>query len=146
MGDNLQIKLDINNYVGNQFSEYSDFINGYSLSDPAAYFEYRKEVSKYIKTEAIKHLYDTLYEALRHGKRVDQNGVVAGNLWDEVAVRFGAPNEETVFMADAVINAKVIAISRTLNEALEDVIDCICPVSASGMAKARIRQMGDVRA
>ena len=127
-----KLKLNIENYLGNEYASYLDKVNGFALSEPAKYFAYRNEVSNYIKSESIKGLYDTLYYALRNGLKRDNS--------TKISEKFEIPPS----MSDQTINEKVIAISKTLNEFLDDIINDVCPVSANSIATHRTKKIGDV--
>jgi hypothetical protein len=134
-GGGIRLNLDITNYLGVQHSEYVDRIQGIALSNPSRYFSYREQVSRQIKQSALRQLYATLYQALRNGRRADGNTDL---VQDMVA---GSPN-----VSDQVVNEKCIALAKTLNHAFEEIIDeLLCPVTADGMAKSRLKAAGNAR-
>ena len=131
MSKPLNLFLDVNNYLNNDYAAYSDKVHAKALSNPSAYFEYREKVSKQLKADAIKNLYATIYYALRFGQRADETDLVP----DMIA---GSPN-----VSDQNINEIAISIAKTLNEQLDKIVDIIAPVSASGAASGRLKSLGN---
>ena len=141
---NIAMKIDLENYLSNQYASYLDRVNSLALAKPTEYFKYREEVSKHIKTEAIKNLYNTLYNALRYGCKAGADGAKGVRISTQLPL---APGEaDDVHMSDTVINEKCISCATALNTFLDEIINDICPVQASEMSQARLRQMGNIRA
>jgi ferredoxin len=142
---NIAMKIDLENYLSNQYASYLDRVNALALAKPNDYFKYREEVSKHIKTEAIKNLYNTLYNALRYGcKSVVGTGAKGVRISTQLPL--GEGEVDDVHMSDTVINEKCISCATALNTFLDEIINDICPVQASEMSQARLRQMGNIRA
>ena len=133
--NNIEVKLDISNYINEQYDDYCDSVKGIALSKPGAYFNHRQQVSKNLKTDAIEKLYETIWQALRKGKRVDGRRSLST-----------VPEFENLVpaLSDNNINEISIALCKTLKDELNKVVDKICPVTANDAGENRLKAIGNL--
>lgn len=142
---NAAMKLDINNYLNNDYNQYLNDISSLALARPNEYFKYRENVTNYIKTEAIRGLYDVIFNALRYGRRtVKETGLPSAEVLSP-EVKESVKGKGTVNMSENTINEKCIAIASTLNHFLDEIVNDLCPVDATSLSQSRLAQMGNVR-
>jgi len=124
--DPASFRVDINNYLNVKYQLYVSTINGIALSRPQEYFNYEANVLNYIKSQAVKNIYEVLFAAMKDGRQPNGNPIV-GNM---IA---GSPN-----ISEMKINEVCIAIAKSMNDQLEEVVALICPpmVNKVGLERA----------
>jgi len=132
--DPANFRVDINNYLNVKYSLYCSTIQGISLSEPKKYFKYEAEVMSYIKSETVKNLYNTLFSAMKDGRKpaADGGGIIVSEM---IA---GSPN-----ISEMKINEICIAIAKSMNDQLEEVVHLICPPMANRVALQRTAAAGN---
>ena len=128
---NANFKVDIGNYLNISHSLYLDQLKGVAYSSPSTYFLYRKQINDHIRTESIKNLYDTLYNALKNGRKSTNTGTIADPM---IA---GSPN-----LSEVKINEIIISISKSLDVQLQEIINILAPAELSSMAYQRTNIRG----
>jgi len=123
-------KLEISSYSGIKFDLFLSQLKAMALSEPKLYFEYRTEIEKYLKEQIVTDIYDTIFEALKNGRKKDGREAISTKL----AYSPNFPDDE--------INRHSVAISRTVNLALGDILEIMCPISFSKTSESRAGLIG----
>ena len=65
-------RIDPNQYLGHDFEDFQNILQAYSLTSPKGYLMMKSEVSKKLKRDAIRNLYNTMFTVFQKG--LDGNG------------------------------------------------------------------------
>ena len=65
-------RIDPNQYLGHDFEDFQNILQAYSLTSPKGYLMMKSEVSKKLKRDAIRNLYNTMFTVFQKG--LDSNG------------------------------------------------------------------------
>jgi hypothetical protein len=124
-------KVDVNNFLGHNYSAYKSKIYALAISKPSVYFKMRESVIQKVKTNAVQQLYDTFFFILRDGTDARQNNVV--NDGDTTY----APS-----MPLNSINNFCLSASATLDEICEECVNMILPIDFNTIMNRKLVQTG----
>jgi len=148
----MKLKVDINNYLNNDYQNWVDSMNGLALGSPKVYFDFRSKISAALKREAVSNIYTVLYDLLRDGKlTMSPTGKKEDAKLEDIykAVKDATSPIVTDTMkpslSDQNINEIAISLAKTLNAELEKVVELVCPVSASDAANHRLQSQGNAK-
>jgi len=136
MTDTANFRINVNQFLGQKNSEYRDELYSLALSSPKEYFAFRKEASEFIRTEALKNIYNVIYDALNTGKRYE-----SGRTTDKVLgpkMPDGGPQ-----VSEKIINEIALSASKTLNSILDEVMEHIAPLDYKSIANSRLKISGE---
>lgn len=132
MSDNF--KVDVNNYLGNQYNTFKTELYRVALTQPELYFKLRKNLLERVSYGAIGKLYDTFFQALSNG--VDSDGrplfVIDGK---NIPPSF--PNQK--------INQFSLDASVTLNEIIEELVEILMPIDFNQLMNKRLASVGNAK-
>jgi len=128
-------RVDPNQYLNQTHSLYRNSLYSVALSNPTKYFKYQKEVNDYVRTEALKNLYNTIYDALNSGCRVGTTNPISN------ALPTGTPTAPKV--SEKLINEIALSAASTLNEILDGVLEMICPIDYNTLSNNRLKIAGE---
>ena len=126
---NANFKVDVNQYLGVKYGLYCDALRGLSLSSPSVFFNYRRDVMTYLKTQAVSNIYSTLFYAMRDGLTPKGD--------EMVKLPCGSPN-----ISQQIINEKCLSIAKTLDSLIQECVDLICPIYMNSAALSRTEIQG----
>ena len=132
MSDNF--KVDVNNYLGNQYNTFKTELYRVALTQPELYFKLRKNLLEKVSYGAIGKLYDTFFQALSNG--LDSDGrplfVIDGK---NIPPSF--PNQK--------INQFSLDASVTLNEIIEELVEILMPIDFNQLMNKRLASVGNAK-
>ena len=128
--------INTSQYLGQKYSSYKDDLYGVALSRPTEYFAYRKAINKYIKEEATKNLYDTIFFALKDGKK-HRDGVSSTFIH--------AAYDESPNVPEQTITEIALAAAKTIDKILSEVVEIIAPLDYRTIANKRLEAVGNVQ-
>ena len=132
MSDYANFKVDVPQYLGFELEAFRDKLFSLAISEPSKYFRIREQVVKHVKTEAVKNLYETIFNTLKYGK-VSKNGA-----WIASEMPF-SPS-----VPDVHINQIALSAAKTLNRILdEEVLDLLIPIDYKQIATKRLTLKGE---
>lgn len=132
MSDNF--KVDVNNYLGNQYNTFKTELYRIALTNPELYFRIRKNLLEKVSYGAIGKLYDTFFQALSNG--VDSNGQPLFVI-DGKNVPPSYPNQK--------INQFCLDASVTLNEIIEELVEILMPVDFNTLMNKKLASVGNAK-
>jgi hypothetical protein len=124
-------RVDVTQYLGQKNAQYRDELYSMALSNPTKYFAYRKETSEHIRTEALKNLYNVLYDALNTGTKYPSGVSISDKMPCAPA------------LSEKTINENCLSASKTLNSILDQVMEELCPLDYKSLANARYKVSGE---
>jgi len=125
-------RVNVSQFLGQKNAEYRDSLYSLALSKPTEYFTFRKEANAYIKEEALKNLYNVIYDALNTGKRT----VTGANIGSFMPA--GGPQ-----VSEKIINEIALSAAKTLNAILDEVMEHIAPLDYKTIANQRYKIGGE---
>ena len=132
MADNF--KVDVNNYLGNQYNTFKTELYRIALTQPETYFKIRKNLLEKVSYGAIGKLYDTFFQALSNG--LDSDGrplfVIDGR-----NVPPSYPNQK--------INQFSLDASVTLNEIIEELVEILMPIDFNTLMNKKLASVGNAK-
>ena len=130
-------KIDTAQYLGQLYGLYRDEAFSLAIGNPSSYFQYRKRVVDYVKTKAIKNLYDVIYNVLVNGDETDANGTPANKPFGD-DFNLSIPN-----VPEARVNEIALSAAKTLDRILDEVLDLVCPLDYHTIASKRLEMKGE---
>lgn len=127
-----QFELNTNDVLGFDYEMYVSSIRALALSQPAKYFELRRQVLKTVKKDAVGSLYKTFFNVLSKGQ--DINGKEIGLLGSSEAYTPSYPSQK--------INSFALEVSSDLADHINRVIDIILPDDFEKIASAKLTLKG----
>jgi len=125
-------RIDANQYLGHSFESYRDYLFSLAISDPSKYFKIREAVVTHVKREAVKNLYQTLFNTLIYGKKTGPTGAwISQDLQKEPQV------------PSAKVNEICLSAAKTLDHILDEVLDLIVPLDYKTIATRRLTLQGE---
>ena len=125
-------RVNVSQFLGQKNAEYRDSLYSLALSKPTEYFTFRKEASSYIKEEALKNLYNVIYDALNTGKKTGTGVSIGSNM------PAGGPQ-----VSEKIINEIALSAAKTLNAILDEVMEHIAPLDYKTIANQRYKVAGE---
>ena len=135
MSETANFRINVNQFLGQKNAEYRDSLYSLALSSPKEYFEFRKKASEFIRTEALKNLYNVIYDALNTGMRYEGRTTTKplGTKMPD-----GGPQ-----VSEKIINEIALSASKTLNSILDEVMEHIAPLDYKTIANQRYKVAGE---
>ena len=130
-------KLDTTNYLGIEHTTFKNDLMQLALTDPAKYFELRKEVLESVKTKAISNLYDTIYSVLTEGDVSTGGSSAAGNAAAAALFKPKYPKQKVTEIA--------LSAAQTMDGIIDKVIEIVLPIDFNELAKQRLARKGESR-
>ena len=129
-------RINVNQFLGQKNAEYRDELYSLALSSPKDYFEFRKKASEFIRTEALKNLYNVIYDALNTGVKYKDGRTSTELLGTKMPT--GGPQ-----VSEKIINEIALSASKTLNSILDEVMEHIAPLDYKSIANSRLKISGE---
>ena len=132
-----QFQVDTNDVLGFSYGAYISSVTALSLSNPGQYHALRASVLKSVKTEAVKDLYNTIFNILNKGTTVEGQTITAGTglaTLGQAPYIPGYPSQK--------INDIALLIARDMSDHLDDVVDIILPHNFERLASAALSLKG----
>jgi hypothetical protein len=123
-------QLDVNNFLGHQYSQYKSKVYALAISKPSVYFAMREKVIQRVKTDAVKTLYTTFFTLLKDGK-IEKDEVI-----DDGTYRH-APN-----LPIQDINNFTLSACATLDSICEECVNMILPIDMTTIMNRKLVQTG----
>ena len=127
-------KVDVNNYLGNQYNTFKTELYRTALVNPETYFKIRKNLLEKVSYGAIGKLYDTFFQALSNG--VDSDGrplfVIDGK-----NIPPSYPNQK--------INQFCLDASVTLNEIIGELVEILMPIDFNTLMNKKLASVGNAK-
>ena len=138
-------KVDVNNYLGNQYNQFKNDLYRLALTNPERYFDLRKNLLKKVEYDAIGGLYDSFYNALIYGKAMDGTplfpiGAPSGGILGSGAganVPPSYPEQKT--------NQFCLDAASTLQEIVNDLVEMLMPIDYNTLMNKRLGQLGNAK-
>ena len=132
MSDNF--KVDVNNYLGNQYNTFKTELYRVALTQPELYFKLRKNLLEKVSYGAIGKLYDTFIQALSNGIDADGRPLF---VIDGKNIPPSYPNQK--------INQFSLDASVTLNEIIEELVEILMPIDFNQLMNKRLASVGNAK-
>ena len=132
MADNF--KVDVNNYLGNQYNTFKTELYRIALTNPELYFKIRKNLLEKVSYGAIGKLYDTFFQALSNGLDSDGRPLF---VIDGKNIPPSYPNQK--------INQFSLDASVTLNEIIEELVEILMPIDFNTLMNKKLASVGNAK-
>ena len=138
-------KVDVNNYLGNQYNQFKNDLYRLALTNPERYFEIRKNLLKKVEYDAIGNLYDSFYNALIYGKAMDGTalfpiGQTSGGLLSSGTSVNVAPS-----LPEQRVNQFTLDAASTLQEIVNELVEMLMPIDYNTLMNKRLGQLGNAK-
>ena len=133
-----QFRIDPNAYLGHNYASFRDKLFSLAIADPKKYFAIREEVVRKTKQNAVKQLYETIFDVMDQGT-VDGNPIVtvpglpAGFVFSPKV-----PPQK--------INEVSLSAAKTLDKILDDILEIVVPLDYKSIAAKRLAVTGEASA
>lgn len=132
MAEQAIFRIDVNAYLGHNYNLFRDKLFSLAIGSPSQYFSLREEVVKKVKEQAVKNLYETIFDIMVHGE-VDGAAI-------EVA---GVDFEFVPNVPPQKVNEMSLSAAKTLDKILDDILEIICPLDYKSIASKRLSMHGE---
>ena len=130
--DPENFRIDPNQYLGHDFEDFLNQIQAFSLVNPKGYLQMKNDVSKRLKRDAIKNLYNTMFNVFQKG--VDGTGRPLFVV-DNQAINPKFPLGHT--------NEFILSASQTMDNILKKQLDILLPDRFSQLTTASLGKIGN---
>lgn len=130
MADLNKDQLDVNNFLGHQYSEYKSKVYALAISKPSVYFAMREKVIQRVKTDAVKDIYITFFTLLKDGKMGPDNVINDGT----ISYVPSLPVQD--------INNFSLSACSTLDAICEECVNMILPIDMTTIMNRKLVQTG----
>ena len=124
-------KLDTDDVLGFKYEAYVAQVRGLALSQPASYFELRREVMKTVRAQAVGDLYKTFFNVLHDGRSL--TGATIGKL---------GSGDYIPCYPQQKINDLAISAANDMAGWIDKVVDIILPDDFEKLASAKLNLKG----
>ncbi len=131
-------RVDPSNYLGIQSNAFRNRLYKIALSRPSYYFELRERVEKKVKEDCIRNLYAQIYFLLSEGALAND----AGNKGEQIVTDENGVPLPPNFPSQK-INEITLGLSKTLENALDEVIDFILPIDFQKILTSKLTSQGN---
>ena len=136
MADSLpdpeNFRIDPNQYLGHDFEDFLNQIQAFLLVNPKGFLQMKNDVSKRLKRDAIKNLYNTIFSVFQKG--VDGNGRPLFVV-DNQAINPKYPLGHTIEF--------ILSASQTMDNILKKQLDILLPDRFSQLTTASLGKIGN---
>lgn len=136
MADNYpaieNFRIDPNQYLGHDYEDYLNQIKAMSLVDPKGYINLRNDVARKLKRDAVKNLYNTMFDVLQKG--VDGNNrplFIVENKAIVPRYMLGQTNEF------------VLSASETMDNFLKELLQIVLPREYTQLTEKSLGKLGN---
>lgn len=126
-----QFRIPVNDYLGHEYSAFRDRLFAMAISNPSSYFSMREAIVKDVKSEAVKNLYNVIYDTMTVGRVGNRNINQGGINFD---FKPHVPPQK--------VNEISLGAAKTLDKILDDILDIIIPIDYHSIASKRLEMKG----
>ena len=138
-------KVDVNNYLGNQYNQFKNDLYRLALTNPERYFEVRKNLLKKVEYDAIGNLYDSFYNALIYGKAMDGSDLFPIGQTSGGILSSGVGANIPPRLPEYRVNEFTLNAAATLQDIVNELVEMLMPIDYNTLMNKRLGQLGNAK-